>query len=169
MKAKPKPPGGPLPFGTLVRTWRHARKLGIVEVAKAMGIDSGLLSRIETGKRYPPEIPALTRLAKVLGIDEQSDDFAALLAAADRARNPELHEMASAIRGGKPWNPFSADLMSELPPVFCDTLAEFVARATQHAITTGAVSITVKAQDGAVQKFQLLEGQKQSKERRRSK
>ena len=53
-----------------------------------MGIDSGLLSRIETGKRYPPEIPALTRLAKVLGIDEQSDDFAALLAAADRGEEP---------------------------------------------------------------------------------
>jgi transcriptional regulator with XRE-family HTH domain len=167
MKAKPKPPGGPLPFGTLVRTWRHARKLGIVEVAKAMGIDSGLLSRIETGKRYPPEIPALTRLAKVLGIDEQSEDFAALLAAADRARNPELHEMASAMRGGKPWNPFSADLMNELPPVFCDTLAAMVARATERAISSGAVSITVKSVDGTVQKFQVLEGQKSAKQRRK--
>jgi transcriptional regulator with XRE-family HTH domain len=167
MKAKPKPPGGPLPFGTLVRTWRHARKLGIVEVAKAMGIDSGLLSRIETGKRYPPEIPALTRLAKVLGIDEGSDDFAALLAAADRARNPSLHEMALAMRGGKPWNPFSADIMNELPPVFCDTLAEMVARATERAISSGAVSITVKSADGAVQKFQVLEGQKSAKQRRK--
>jgi transcriptional regulator with XRE-family HTH domain len=166
MKAKPKPPGGPLAFGTLVRTWRHARKLGIVEVAKAMGIDSGLLSRIETGKRYPPEIPALTRLAKVLGIDEQSEDFAALLAAADRARNPALHDMASAIRGGKPWNPFSADLMNELPPVFCDTLAEMVARTAERAISTGAVAITVKSEDGAVQKFQLLSGQKSIKRRK---
>ncbi len=166
MKAKPTPPGGPLPFGTLVRTWRHARKLGIVEVAKAMGIDSGLLSRIETGKRYPPEIPALTRLAKVLGIDEQSDDFAALLAAADRARNPALHDLATAMRGGKAWNPFSADMMNELPPVFCETLAEMAARATERAISRAAVSITVKSADGAVQKYQVLEGQKSVKRRK---
>ena len=153
-------------FGSIVRHWRKARKLGIVEVAKAVGIDSGLLSRIETGKRYPPEIPVLVRISKALGIDEGSDDFAQLLAAADRARNPELHAMALAMRGGKPWNPFSADLMNELPPVFCETLAELVARATQHAISTGAVSVIVKSKDGAVQKFQLLEGQKSVKRRK---
>jgi transcriptional regulator with XRE-family HTH domain len=124
MRAQPTPAARPITFGSIVRQWRKARKLGIVEVAKAVGIDSGLLSRIETGKRYPPDLPVLTRLGKVLGIDEQSDDFTALLAAADRARNPGLHEMASAMRGGKAWNPFAPDLMNELPPVFCDTLAD---------------------------------------------
>jgi len=153
-------------FGSIVRHWRKARKLGIVEVANAVGIDSGLLSRIETGKRYPPEIPVLVRISKALGIDEGSDDFAELLAAADRARNPELHAMASAVRGGKAWNPFSADLMNELPPVFCDTLAEMVARATERAISTTAVSITVKSESGAVQKFQILSGQNSVKRRK---
>jgi transcriptional regulator with XRE-family HTH domain len=160
-------------FGNIIRHWRKARKLGIVEVANAVGIDPGLLSRIETGKRLPPELPVLVRLAKVLGVPEASDDFAELLTAADRGRNPELHAMASAMRGGKPWNPFAADLMNELPPVFCRTLAEMVARATERAITTSAVSITVKSADGAVQKYQVLEGrksdkQKSVKQRRRS-
>ena len=152
-----------LTFGSVLRHWRNARRLGLVEVANKVGIDATLLSRIETGKRYPPELPVLVRLAKALGIDEKSDDFAALLAAADRARNPALHEMASAMRGGKAWNPFSTDLMNELPPVFCGTLAEMVARATERAITAGAVSITVKSEDGAVQKFQVLPPQKSSK------
>ena len=37
-------------------------------------------------------------------------------------------------------------------------LAEMVARATERAIFTDAVSITVKSADGAVQKYQVLEG-----------
>jgi transcriptional regulator with XRE-family HTH domain len=167
MKAQPTPAARPITFGSIVRQWRKARKLGIVEVAKAVGIDSGLLSRVETGKRYPPDLPVLTRLAKVLGIDEQSDDFTALLAAADRARNPALHDMALAMRGGKVWNPFAPDLMNELPPVFCGTLAEMVARAAERAISTGATAITVKGGDGAVQKYQVLEGQKSAKQRRK--
>src|SRR5579864_7991393 len=91
----PTPAG--LTFGSTLRHWRNARGLGLVDVANKIGIDPTLLSRIETDKRYPPELPTLVRLAKVLGIDEGSDDFAALLAAADRARNPALHEMASAM------------------------------------------------------------------------
>jgi transcriptional regulator with XRE-family HTH domain len=161
----PTPAG--LTFGSILRHWRNARGLGLVDVANQVGIDPTLLSRIETDKRYPPELPVLVKLAKVLSIDEGSEDFDALLMAADRASNPALHDMASAMRGGKAWNPFAPDLMNELPPVFCGTLAEMVARATERAISTGAVSITVKSEDGAVQKFQVLEGQKLVKKRRR--
>jgi transcriptional regulator with XRE-family HTH domain len=154
-------------FGELIRNWRKARKLGLVEVANAVGIDAGTISRMETGKRYPPDVPGIIRFADALGIDESSDDFAELLAAADRANNPELHRMALEMRGGKQWNPFSADLMNELPPVFCESLGELVSKATERAITTGAVSITVKSEDGAVQKFQVLHGQKRKKEVKR--
>jgi len=150
-------------FGDLVRQLRRANKLGLVQVANSIRLDPGLLSRIETGKRFPPDLPVLLRLAEVLGVAEDSDQFAELLAAADRARNPELHAMASELRGGKPWNPFSADLMNEEPPIFCRSRAELISKATEHAITTNAISITVKSESGTVQKFQVLHEQKSSK------
>jgi transcriptional regulator with XRE-family HTH domain len=145
----------PQDFGVLLRRLRKAKNLGLVELANASGIDPGLLSRIESGKRYPPDLPGLTNLANALDIPQESDEFAHLLEAADRARNPALHDMAAKMRGGKPWNPFSADLMNEEPPVFCRTLGELVSRATERAISTGAVTIMVKSESGAVQKFQL--------------
>lgn len=147
----------PQTFGALLRTLRKAKNLGLVELARESGFDPGLLSRIETGKRYPPEIPGLLRLAKALGIPEESDQFGELLMAADRTRNPALHAMALAMHGSdKPWNPFSADLMNEEPPVFCANLAELISKATERAIATGAESITVKSASGAIQKFQLM-------------
>jgi transcriptional regulator with XRE-family HTH domain len=155
VKRKNNPPT-PQTFGEMIRALRKARNLGLVELANASGFDPGLLSRIETGKRYPPDIPGLLRLAKSLGVPETSDQFGELLAAADRAKNPALHEMALAMRGGEAWNPFSADLMNEEPPVFCESLAELVSKATERAITTDAESITVKSSSGAIQKFQLL-------------
>ena len=71
------------------------------------------------------------------------------------------------MRGGKAWNPFSADLMNELPPVFCGTLAEMVARPAERAISTRATAITVKSGDGGVPKFQVLLGQNSVKQRRK--
>jgi transcriptional regulator with XRE-family HTH domain len=135
----------------------------LVELAKASGFDPGLLSKIETGKRHPPDIPGLLRLAKALGVPEESGQFAELLAAADRAKNPALHEMALAMRGGEVWNPFSADLMNEEPPVFCESLAELVSKATERAITSNAEEITVKSSSGAIQKFRLLWNAKKGK------
>jgi transcriptional regulator with XRE-family HTH domain len=153
-------------FGDLIRALRKAKNLGLVDVAKAIGMDPGLLSRIETGKRYPPEIPGLLRLAKALGVPEESDQFGELLAAADRAMNPALHEMALAMHGGKIWNPFSADRMNEEPPVFCKSLGELVSKATELAITTDAEEITVKSSSGAIQKFRLLWGVKPRSKKR---
>jgi transcriptional regulator with XRE-family HTH domain len=166
VNSKPKPRGQS--FGDMIRAIRRAKNLGLVDVAKASGMDPGLLSRIETGKRYPPEIPGLIRLAKALGVPEDSDRFGELLAAADRARNPALHDMALAMRGGKLWNPFSADLMNEEPPVFCESLAELVSKATARAITTHAEEITVKSASGAIQKFRLLwDAKRKTKKRTR--
>ena len=151
-----KRPSDPRHFGVLIRTLRKARNLGLVELAKASGFDPGLLSRIETGKRYPPDIPGLLRLAKALGVPEESDQFGELLMAADRAKNPALHAMALAMHGTEVWNPFSADRMNEEPPVFCESLAELVSKATERAIRTDAEEITVKSSSGAIQKFRLL-------------
>jgi transcriptional regulator with XRE-family HTH domain len=150
-------------FGDLLHKHRKARRLSLEQLAAATGLDVGFLSRIENGKRYPPDLPGILRLAKALGISEQSGQFAKLLAAADRARNPELHEMASAMRSGKPWNPFSADLMNEQPPVECDSIADLVARVAQHVITIGAQEITVKSGVGAVQRFRLVHSAKRKR------
>jgi transcriptional regulator with XRE-family HTH domain len=153
---RPKHDAAPQGFGTLLRTLRRARKLGLVELGHAVDMDHSLLSRIERGERLPPDIPGLLRLAQALGVPESSDQFADMLALADQARNPALHNMALKMRGGAPWNPFGADLMNEAPPVQVASLAELVSRATEYAIATSAVSITVKSNDGAVQKFQVL-------------
>ena len=163
-----KPPPRATSFGDLIRRIRTGRKLGLNAVAHTSGIDPALLSKIETGKRLPPDLPGLLRLADTLGIPEDSDQFAEILAAADRARNLALHEMASKMRGGRPWNPFSADLMNEQPPVFCNTRAELISRATEHAITTNAISITMKSESGTIQKFQVLhERSSQARKRRK--
>jgi transcriptional regulator with XRE-family HTH domain len=164
VKRNKKPPP-PQAFGDMIRGLRKARNLGLVELAKASGFDPGLLSRIETGKRYPPDIPGLLRLAKALGVPETSDQFGELLAAADRAKNPALHDMALAMGGGETWNPFSADLMNEEPPVFCESLAELVSKATERAITGDAEEITVKSSSGAIQKFRLLWDAEKDKKR----
>jgi transcriptional regulator with XRE-family HTH domain len=161
---KPKPTGQG--FGDLIRALRKAKNLGLVDVAKACGMDPGLLSRIETGKRYPPEIPGLVRLAKALGVPEGSDQFGELLAESERVRNPALYEMAVAMHGTKTWNPFSADRMNEEPPVFCKSLGELVSKATERAITTDAEEITVKSSSGAIQKFRLLWGVKPKNKKR---
>jgi transcriptional regulator with XRE-family HTH domain len=148
-------------FGELVRMWRAARNLGLVELANRVGIDPTLLSRIERGQRLPPELPVLERLAKALGIDAASDDYRDMLAAAERGRNPELTYALGLLGVG-------SRVPEEGPPIFCGSLAEMVAKATEQAITTEATSITVKSADGAVQKFQVLPGQKSGKKGRRS-
>jgi transcriptional regulator with XRE-family HTH domain len=153
---RPKHDAVPQGFGTLLRTLRRARKLGLVELGHAVDMDHSLLSRIERGERLPPDIPGLLRLAQALGVPESSDQFADMLALADQARNPALHNMALKMRGGAPWNPFSADLMNEAPPVQVASLAELVSRATEYAITNEATSITIRSASGAVQKFQVL-------------
>src|SRR5271154_1089575 len=94
-------------FGSLLRKRRSALGLGMVELATASGIDPGLLSRIENGKRPPPEMPGLVLLARHLNIALDSPEFTELLSAADHDRHPALHKMALDMRGGTPWNPFA--------------------------------------------------------------
>jgi transcriptional regulator with XRE-family HTH domain len=155
----------PQTFGGLIRSLRKAKNLGLVELAKASGFDPGLLSRIETGKRLPPDIPGLLSLAKALGIPEESHQFGVLLVAADRDRNPALHEMAVAMHGTEVWNPFSADMMNEEEQVFCNTFAELVSKAIEKAIRTNAEEISVRSASGAIQKFQLIWEQRKSRKR----
>jgi transcriptional regulator with XRE-family HTH domain len=142
-------------FGDLLRRIRVGRKLGLADVARASSIDSALLSKIETGKRLPPELPTLLRLTQALNIPEESEHFAELLSLTDQARNPALHAMAEKMRGGKSWNPFDAP-MHEEAPVFCSTLAELISKSNEHAIRTNADSIIVKSESGVTTRFEIL-------------
>ena len=142
-------------FGDLLRRIRSGRKLGLADVAKVSDIDPALLSKIETGKRLPPELPTLLRLTQALDIPEESEQFAELLSLTDQARNPELHAMAEKMRGGKSWNPF-ADPMHKDAPIFCSTRAELVAKVTEYSITNNPVLITVRTASGTTQRFEVL-------------
>ena len=165
-------PSGPQAFGDLLRTFRKAKKLGLVELANASGFDPGLLSRIETGKRLPPDKPGLLRLAKALAIPEESSQFGELLVAAGQVRNPGFGELLIALNNPPLMSRFSGGMKDrfsavtkEEPLVFCETLAELVSKATERAITTDAESIIVRSASGAIQRFELLWDAKTNKKR----
>lgn len=142
-------------FGPLIRAKRLKRGLGLMELAKSSGLDPSLLSRMETGQRKPPELPALVVLANALGIPAESEEFSELLAAADQERSPARHKMALDMRGGKAWNPFQKLYSNE---VTCNSLSELVSKATQRAIEAQASEIAVRSQAGRVTVFKLQEG-----------
>lgn len=155
-------------FGDLIRALRKARNLGLVDVAMASGMDPGLLSRIETGKRNPPDLPVLTRLAKELGVSESSDTFAELVSAATRGRAKypamdHLDILREALSKGKPSGHHSTGLPQPSTLIFCSTLAELVSKATEQAIITDAEEITVISSSGVIQKFRLLSNAKKGK------
>ena len=139
-------------FGDLLRSIRNGRKLGLNQVAYASGIDPALLSKYETGKRLPPGLPTLVELAKALHVPEGSEDFRALLMAAERSRAPGVAEMLLEIS-----DHVARSSAKEAPPIFCDTRAELIAKATEGAIKGNAIEITIKSASGAVQQFRLLQ------------
>lgn len=139
-------------FGDLLRSIRVGRKLGLNQVAYASGIDPALLSKYETGKRLPPGLATLVELAKALNVPEGSEDFGALLTAAERGRAPDVAE--ALLEMG---DYVARSTANEAPPVFCGTRAELVAKATEGAITDEAVEITVKSASGSTQRYRLLQ------------
>jgi transcriptional regulator with XRE-family HTH domain len=152
-------------FGTLLRKKRNALGIGVVEFAKGCKIDPGLLSRIESGKRPPPQMPGLVRFANQLKISLDSEEFAELLAAADHDRNPSLHQMALEMRGGKLWNPFAK---AEKDEVLCSNLGELVSKAAEQAIRVEAAAITVHSPSGRATTYRLdaKQGVSQKKKRK---
>ena len=120
--------------------------------AKIFGIEQGLYSRIETGKRPPPELPVLVMFADHLGIPRESEEFAELLSAADHDRNPAAHKIALTMHGGKLWNPFNRLGQNE---VACGSLNEMVSKAMQKALDVQAIAISVKSPTGRVTSFAL--------------
>jgi len=74
-------------FGRILRG--HRERLGVTlnQLARQIDIDQGLLSKIERGKRPPPQIvPYVQRIAVVLGFAEGSTEFTELMQAAYSGR-----------------------------------------------------------------------------------
>ena len=152
-------------FGEIVRRKRRALEMSLDALAKHCKMDAARLSRIEHGERLPPELPRLMLMAEKLGIPLESAEFAEFLEAADRDRNPGLHQMANQMRGGKLWNPFAAERWEKV--IACASLGELVAKATESAISRGAVEIAVRSQSGETITFRIVAKARRRKGKRR--
>src|SRR5208282_5004819 len=70
-------------FGTLLRSHRKKLRVPMIALARDVGIDQGLLSRIERGQRPAPQIvPFVHRIAQALGFQQPSKEYMELLEAA---------------------------------------------------------------------------------------
>ena len=141
-------------FGPLLRAKRQKTGKRLVAFANECGVDPGLYSRYETGQRLPPELPWLVVIARHLGIEKESDEFAELLAAADHDRDPAGHAIAMGMHGGKPWNPFNRPN----PDVSCASVSELISEAMQKAVEVQASAISVQSPAGRVTTFRLRQG-----------
>ena len=151
-------------FGPLLRKKRIASGMGVVEFATACKINPGLLSRVESGKRPPPQMPGLVTFANQLQIPLDSDEFAELMAAADFDRNPALHRMALEMHGGGLWNPFAK---REKDEVLVSNLGELVSKAAEQAIRVEAAAITVHSPSGRATTYRLDAKKSASKKKER--
>jgi transcriptional regulator with XRE-family HTH domain len=74
-------------FGRILRGHRERIGLTLNALARKIEMDQGLLSKIERGKRPPPQIvPHVQRIAAALGFPNGSSEFRELLAVAYRER-----------------------------------------------------------------------------------
>ena len=58
-----------LAFGRKIRRAREEKDIGLRELARKVGIDYSNLSRVERGKRPPPDLDVVVRIAKELDMD----------------------------------------------------------------------------------------------------
>jgi transcriptional regulator with XRE-family HTH domain len=159
----PIKPGTPLTFGSLLRHIRKQRGMTLAQVSDASGIDQATISKIELGDRLPPEVHTLVRISTALEIPEGSEGFKDLLALALDERG-EASETSGKTQGVSTVLNLTRPMdLAEGMPVLVNDLAELLAKSTAYAITNGAISITVRASDGSVQRFQVLAEQKSTK------
>jgi hypothetical protein len=79
-------------FGPLLFRARCAADLSIDELAGAVGITGGYISRIERGERNPPRRPVVERLALILNLDAAATDRLLLAAGLAPAHLLEVAE-----------------------------------------------------------------------------
>jgi len=71
--------GGEIMFGQFVKKERLARGVGLREFCRRLGIDASNWSKVERGTLAPPQdVEKLKKIAKVLGIHQNTDKWKAL-------------------------------------------------------------------------------------------
>jgi transcriptional regulator with XRE-family HTH domain len=168
----------PPTFAAKLREIRESRGMTLRGLARSSGIDVGALSKIETGIRQAPALESLLRITAALGVPQGSGEFKELLSASIAEREGEttstsartagdaLLDLVRSVSAARSDQTAIGDTPLEVP-VPVSTLAELIARSNEYAINSGAVAVVVTGGDGAVRRFQMLEGQKSAKQRRR--
>jgi transcriptional regulator with XRE-family HTH domain len=166
------PHTGNAKFGEALRKLRKTADMSIVDLAKSVGVDQTLLSRIETGAKHPPELGTLMRIANVLGIPQGSDEFEELWRLAEQERNPGA-DAAAYIDSMKDLtatvlkelledltkdNTANSDDMPVMPmlPVFVKDVTALVAKSTEEVARRGATAITVRFADGTSKTWRVV-------------
>jgi len=57
-------------FGETLRTWREARRIGVRELAREVGLSPTYISHIELGRANPPAKEHLIRFSQLLGVPQ---------------------------------------------------------------------------------------------------
>lgn len=74
-------------FGRLLRSHRERLGISMNQLARQIPMDQGLLSKVENGKRPPPQlVPHVQRIAAALGLKDDSAEFKELFEIAYRER-----------------------------------------------------------------------------------
>jgi transcriptional regulator with XRE-family HTH domain len=133
---KPKPK-----FCELLRDYRTRRGLSLSDLAQKSEIDLGNLSRIESGRRKPPELPLLLRLVRALDIVQDSLEWHELFKAAARDRFKPIEV------GGLTYLGFESPLHG-LPPEPAPTVS----------LTEAAFEIGKLAESRGVRRISVLTG-----------
>ena len=93
-------------FGAFFKERRMALELTLREFCLQNGVDAGNLSRLERGLMPPPQGDKLVGYAKMLSIEEGSNDWY------------EFFDLAAAERGRIPEDLQTKDLLDKLPILF---------------------------------------------------
>jgi transcriptional regulator with XRE-family HTH domain len=154
-------------FGEALRKLRKTADMSIVDLAKSVGVDQTILSRIETGASRPPEVSTLMQMANALGIAQGSDEFEELWRLAEQERHPDgnaAEYIASMKR-------LTRDVLKELVedlqrvdspsnetrlPEFVADTAALIARSNKEVAERGATAMTVHFADGTSKTWRVL-------------
>jgi hypothetical protein len=134
----------------------------LVALSAESGIDDGNLCRIERGARKPPKLPRLLEIMKALEIQENSQEWHELLAAAARDRFESLAYCGITYLGYE--NPLHG-----LPPKQSQprqfTLTEAALEIGRISASQGVKKITVEAGDGSEWFFTIQEDEGKANKR----
>ena len=165
MKGKPRskqksPAGRSLTtFGEMIRQRREDLHISMAELAADCGLDQGNLSRIETGKRKPPELPFVLKMAERLQVPRDSQQFHDLLRRAEEEKYADRVQFPALAS----WLEDEALTGIAANVINCGTSGAMVSKAMEKALRSDAKEIAVKLPDGKTITYRLRKPRAKSK------